>query len=432
MRGYQKNERSVNESSSTKVINSTPSRSAIEVIDTARLLEIAEEGFMAMAYEIGLEAMSQILEQDVEEIAGPKGKHNKERAAYRHGTESTTVVYGDRKVSVKKPRVRTASGEVQLPSLEYFKNEDSLNKSVLTRLLSGISTRKYSRTVAEGSDASCVSKSDVSRRFNVELDRLMEEFFKRKLNADVYPVIMVDGMQRGGMTIIAALGIRSDGKKEVLGLVEGGTENSQTVKYMFGDLIERGLRDDVQRLFVIDGAKALSKAVKDTFGDNAEIQRCQVHKKRNVLANLPESEQANISIAISNAYLEFDYKEAYAKLKLIADNLERRYPSAAGSLREGLEETLTVSRLGVPGLLRKTLSNTNAIESANATAAGIVRRISKWRDGEMLLKHMAAGFMEAERGFRRVQGYRQIPFLIESLRRGTVNDSECNLIAEAV
>lgn len=432
MKEYQKRHRSVNGAEVLGKGFNKLERSVIEVIDTERLLEIAEEGFMAMAYEMGLEAMRQILEQDVEEIAGPKGKHNKGRTAYRHGIESTTVVYGDKKVSVMKPRVRSGSGEVQLPSLDYFKNENTLNKSVLTRLLSGISTRKYIRTVTEGGEAVSVSKSDVSRRFNVELDKLMDEFFGRKLDGDIYPIIMVDGMQRGGMTIIAALGIRSDGKKEVLGLIEGGTENSQTVKYLFSDLIERGLRDDVRRLFVIDGAKALTKAVNDTFGNNAEIQRCQVHKKRNVLANLPESEQANIGIAISKAYMEFDYHEASRKLNLIADNLEWRYPSAATSLREGLDETLTVSRLGVPGTLRKTLSNTNAMESANATAAGIVRRISKWRDGEMLLKHMAAGFMEAERGFRRVQGYRQIPFLMDSLQREVVTESECNVLADVV
>ena len=242
--------------------------------------------------------------------------------------------------------------------------------------------RKYERTaMTGGTEMAGVSKSEVSRRFNTELKRLMDEFFDRRLDKS-YPSIMVDGMERGGMTIIVALGITSDGKKEVLGLIEGGTENNEVAKRLFADLIERGLRTDEARLLVLDGSKALAKAVRDTFGDMALIQRCQVHKKRNVLSHLPESEQANIGHAISQAYLEHDYDQALLRLNMIADNLEHRYPSAAASMREGLEETLTVHRLEIPGLLRKTLSNTNAMESANATAASIVRRISKWGAGK--------------------------------------------------
>jgi transposase-like protein len=230
---------------------------------------------------------------------------------------------------------------------------------------------------------------------------------------------MVDGMVKGDMTIIVALGITNSGKKEVLGLIEGGTENSETAKNLFRDLIGRGLRTDTPRLFVLDGSKALAKAVRDTFGNNALIQRCQVHKKRNVLSHLPQSEQANVGMAISRAYLEHEYGKALGQLNRIADNYEHRYPAAAASLRKGLEETLTVHRLKVPGLLRSTLSNTNAIESANSVAAGIVRRISKWRDGEMVLRHMAAGFLEAERGFRRIRGYRELPFLEAALLTAT-------------
>jgi transposase-like protein len=257
----------------------------------------------------------------------------------------------------------------------------------------------------------------------------MAEFFDRPLCDNMYPIIMIDGMERGGMTIIAALGVRTDGKKAVLGLVEGATENSQATKRLLEDLIGRGLRTDCERLFVIDGAKALTKAIKDTFGEKAEIQRCQVHKKRNVLSHLPQSEQGYVGLAISKAYLEFDHDEAKRQLELIADNLDGRYPSAAASMREGLEETLTVNRLNVPGLLRESLKSTNMMESANSTASGIVRRITKWRDGEMLLKHMAAAFIEAERGFRRVKGYRQISSLIVALKRNAIENACDNVIA---
>lgn len=394
------------------------SEHTIKIVDSARLFEVAEEGLTAMFLKVGMEAMKQLFEQDVEEIVGPKGKHNKDRTAYRHGTEQTKVVLNDKKVRVQKPRVRSDGHDIPLPSLEYFQNEDALNRTMVTRLLCGISTRKYSRTTAEGDgNGGSISKSEVSRRFNTEIKKLMDEFFDRRLD-DTFPVIMVDGMERGGLTIIAAIGIADDGRKQVLGLVEGGTENSDAVKRLFSDLIERGLHTDVPRLYVLDGAKALSKAVRDTFGGVAQIQRCQVHKKRNVMSHLPQSEQANIGLAISRAYLEFDYDKALRQLKAIADNLEGRYPDAAASMREGLEETLTVHRLKVPGLLRKTLANTNAMESANSVAASVVRRISKWRDGEMVLRHMAAGFLEAERGFKRVQGYRQIPFLLAALETG--------------
>ena len=391
----------------------------VRVVDSKRLQVIMEHGLAKLSYELGLDVMQQMLEQDVTEIVGPKGKHNKDRTAYRHGTEQTQVVYGDKKISVSKPRMRGDGHEITLPSLESFQIEDPLDQSIISRLLCGISTRKYHRTMTTTDDnVACVSKSEVSRRFNTELKKMMEAFFNRRL-IQTYLCIMVDGIVRGKMTIIAALGITRDGKKEILGLVEGGTENSDAVKRLFMDIIGRGLNQYLPRLFVLDGSKALSKAVHDTFGDKALIQRCQVHKKRNVLSHLPESEQVNVGMAISRAYMEFEYDKALSQLCRIVDNLEHRYPSAAASLQEGLEETLTVHRLKVPGLLRQTLSNTNPIESANSVAASIVRRVSKWRDGEMVLRHMAAGFLEAERGFRRVRGYRQLPFLEASLYAAT-------------
>jgi transposase-like protein len=388
----------------------------VQVINTAPLREILEEGLLGLGQKLGLEVLAQLFEEDVTELVGEKGKHNHERTAYRHGTEGTKVVMGGEKVSIDKPRVRTKSGsEVPLPTLELAQNTDPLSKTILTRVLNGISTRKYEKTLSSGNDEStCVSKSDVSRRFNIELDRLMVEFFDRRLNDD-FPIMMIDGMNIGDMTVITAMGVTADGKKMVLGLVAGGTENSTAVKTLLSDLIKRGLRDDVPRLYVLDGSKALAKAVKCTFGLNAVLQRCQVHKKRNVLSHLPQSEQANIGLAISRAYLEFNYSAALNQLEQIAANLDYRYPDAATSLREGLEETLSVHKLGVPALLRKTISNTNAMESINSTASGFVRRIKRWRDGEMILKHMAAAFSEAEKGLKRVKGYRQIPILRDAL-----------------
>jgi len=244
----------------------------------------------------------------------------------------------------------------------------------------------------------------------------MDDFFNRPIE-NAFPMIMIDGKAVGSMHVITAMGITAQGEKQILGLLAGATENSLVVKDLLADLIKRGLNADIPHLFIIDGAKALSKAIKDTFGKRALIQRCQVHKKRNVLSYLPKSEQTNVGLAISKAYLEFDYEEAFQQLTVLTEKLERRYPSAAASLLEGLEETLTVHRLQIPATLRKTLSNTNPIESANSVAASVVRRVNNWQNGEMVLRHMAVAFLEAEQSFHRINGYREIPLLLAALAK---------------
>ena len=406
MKGYQKERASVNGS--------------IEVMDMGPLVELASEGLLALSVQVGLEVLRQMLAVDVTALAGAKGRHNPDRSAYRHGTETTRVVMGGQKVSVKRPRVRSKEGsELQLPTLSVFQNEDPLNRALLQRLLCGVSTRKYSRTLDESlEDAACVSKSEASRRFAAAMEARMDEFFKRRIEGS-FPAMMIDGLELGKMTIIAAMGIDSEGRKRILGLAEGGSENSEVVKALLADMVERGLDASEPRLYILDGGKALHKAVKDTFGKKAVIQRCQVHKKRNVLSYLPESEQANVSLAMTTAYREFEYVKAKASLELLADNLAYRYPKAADSLREGLEETLTAHRLKLPGLLRQTLSSTNAMESANSGCMGIIRRACNFKNGAMTLRYAAAGFLEAERGFRRIKGYKQIPILQNALARLT-------------
>ena len=406
MRGYQKRQSTVNGS--------------IEVMDMGPLVELASEGLLALSVQVGLEVLRQMLAVDVTALAGAKGRHNPDRSAYRHGTETTRVVMGGQKVSVKRPRVRSKEGsELQLPTLSVFQNEDPLNRVLLQRLLCGVSTRKYSRTLDESlEDAACVSKSEASRRFAAAMEARMDEFFKRRIEGS-FPAMMIDGLELGKMTIIAAMGIDSEGRKRILGLAEGGSENSEVVKALLADMVERGLDASEPRLYILDGGKALHKAVKDTFGKKAVIQRCQVHKKRNVLSYLPESEQANVSLAMTTAYREFEYVKAKASLELLADNLAYRYPKAADSLREGLEETLTAHRLKLPGLLRQTLSSTNAMESANSGCMGIIRRVCNFKNGAMALRYAAAGFLEAERGFRRIKGYKQIPILQNALARLT-------------
>ena len=404
MKVYQQNQESVNGS--------------IRIIDSAALHKKAAQGLMELSMSLGIEVMRMMFEEDIEMYTGPKGKHNTAgRTGYRHGTEQTTVVMGGKKIRTQRPRARTVEGDIELPleSLPMFQTEDPLNKAIMAKLLSGVSTRKYVRTIeGDATDTICTSKSEVSRRFIEGMDTLMEEFFNRPIH-NTYPVIVVDGLELGTMTILAAMGIDSDGKKRILGIIEGGSENSTVAKGLFEDLIKRGLDDTYPRLYVIDGSKALHKAINDTFGIAALIQRCQVHKKRNVLSYLPESEQTNISMAMTLAYREFEYEAARKRLVDITGKLEHRYPKAAASLQEGLEETLTLHRLKIPGLLRETLSSTNPMESANSACRGILRRVSNFRDGEMVLRHAAAGFMEAERGFRRIKGYKQLPVLMAML-----------------
>ena len=399
-------------------------KASVKIIDAEALSAKASEGLLHLSMELGLEIMQQLLEAEVKEHVGVKGKHATSRTAYRHGSERTKVVLGGQKVSTQRPRIRSTDGQGEIPleTLSSFQREDPLNQAILTRLLLGVSCRKYARTLEEGEEAHCVSKSEVSRRFIQGMKEAMTEFFGRKLEGS-YPVIWIDGTELGKMTIVAAMGLRTDGEKQMLGFIEGGSENAEVVKSLLSDLLERGLDHQEKRLFIVDGSKALAKAVKDTFGDRAMVQRCQVHKKRNVLAHIPESEKAEVSRQMSAAYQEFDFKEALRKLERLHMRLEAKYPAAAASLREGMEETLTVHRLGIPGLLRQTLSNTNALESANSVCAGILRRVTHFKNGETALRQAAAGFLEAERSFRRIKGYKQMPVLTNALLALTNPDS---------
>jgi len=392
----------------------------IEVLDFQALKKYAAEGFLKLAISFGLQIFRLMMEEEATEMAGPKGKHISDRTAYRHGTEKTQIVLGGAKITTARLRVRDIDGnEMHFETLDIFQNEDSLNETILERIVSGVSTRKYERVLDfTNEDISGASKSAVSRRFAKAIETHMDEFFSRSLKGR-YPIMLIDSIHVGGLNVVAAMGIDNSGYKQILGIRKGEVEDSETVKALFDDLIDRGLDVNEPRLYVIDGAKALRKAIKDKFGSSALIQRCQVHKKRNVLSYLPETEQDTISIAMTNAYNQLDYKDAKAALMRIHRNLKHRHPEAANSLMEGMEETLTVHRLKVPRLLRQTLLSTNAIESANSVCKSIIKRVSRFRSSGDVIRHAAAGFMEAERGFRRVKGYKQIPVLQSALAQET-------------
>ena len=414
--------------SNTNEVNNGTTIFNIE-LDTGKLTDTIKGGLKALCLVTGWEVMQQLFLQETEELCGPKGRHDSERTAYRHGTDQTKVIFGGEKRSVQTPRVRAkdGSGEIPLETLLFFQNEEQLTDAIFSTMINGVSTRKYQRTQGGGTESKSINKSNVSEHFKKGLDKASKEFFGRRLDEE-YVAVMVDGIHVGKMTVVVAMGITSDGQKSILGLVSGGTENHTVAEALFKDLIDRGLDQDCNRLYVIDGGKGLHRAIKNVFGKDALIQRCQVHKKRNVLSHLPESEKANVGLKLSLAYMEFDYDAAKRRLMELHAELKRNYPDAAASLLEGLEETLTVHMLKVPGLLRKTLATTNPIESGNSVARTISGRTRNWRDGDMILKHMAASYLSAEESFRRVNGYKEIPDFVKNVL-SYVNNITANSVA---
>ena len=384
----------------------------------------AKEGLLTLAVSTGLAVLRETMEWEVERIVGPKGRHDRERTAKRHGHTPGEVTLGARRVQVSRPRVRTAddSEEIQLASYQEFASRDLLGQVMLERMLAGVSTRR-SRRVDEPvgeqlkAEARSTSKSSVSRSFVAKTRTALAELLGQDLSDLELAVVMIDGIDLADVTHVVALGITTDGTKVPLSLREGSTENATVATALLADLVDRGLRLSDEQLYVLDGAKALRKAVRDVAGPKALVQRCQIHKSRNVCGHLPERERPWVQAKLSKAWADPDHARALASLKALAAQLEKVHPDAASSLREGMEETLTLTRLGVTGTLRRTLSSTNCIESMFDTVRTTQRNVKRWRDGDMRLRWTAAGMAEAQRGFRRVKGFRDLPKLIAAIRR---------------
>lgn len=376
---------------------------------------------MALSLGIGMNVVQAMMEQEMDSIVGAKGKHNPDRDWYRHGCEGTSVILAGQKARIKKPRARKKddSAEYDLDILKLFQNEDPLNHSILKHMIMGVSTRKYQplQQQAEGILTYGVAKSSVSERFIEATQTGMEAFLSRQLT-DPYPVIMIDGVSFGAYLVLVALGIRATGEKQVLGLQEGSTENAHVCGSLLDNLMERGLDPEVNRLFVLDGAKALSKAVRTRFQDKVEVQRCQLHKKRNVESHLPESMHSWVKQQMNLAYAEFEYDVAKRRLTKIAEELEYRYPSASASILEGLEETLTLHRLKVPGALRISLSTTNPAESLISILRSFAGRVTNWESGNQVMRWLSCGSEAIESSLRRIKGYKLLPLLAQALREG--------------
>jgi transposase-like protein len=360
-----------------------------------------------------------MMEQDREWLCGPLWKRNAERVAGRAGTTPSAVTLGGRRVRVDRPRVRSREGhEVELPSFAFASGRDALDDRTLEAIACGVSTRKYRRSLErlpEDVGERSVSKSAVSRRFVALSQKQMITWLTTPLGDRVFPIVMIDGIVLGDHTILIALGIDTNGKKQILGLREGATENSRVAKALLRDLVDRGLSQEQARLFVIDGAKALRTAIRKVFGHQGVVQRCQLHKQRNVLGHLPDHLHASVKAVLTEAWAIGDAAVAQRRLERLASSLETVHPGAAGSVKEGLAETLTLQRLGVDGALYRKLRTTNAIENLNSGIATYTRNVKRWRGGLMVVRWVSAAIQEAEKKFRRVQGFRDIDKLTNAL-----------------
>ena len=337
------------------------------------------------------------------------------------------MTLGGRRVPVSRPRVRTADDEHELPvaSYEYFADRDPLTRAVMDRMLAGVSTRRFA-TVGEpvGDDveqeASSTGKSTVSELFIERTRTALSELMRRRLDDVRLAVMMLDGLEIADRTHVVALGISTEGVKTPLGLWEGSTENATLVGMLLADLVDRGLDPEQAILFVIDGGKALRKAIKDVFGEHALVHRCHRHKERNVCDLLPERDRPQILVQIRGAWSLTDHHLARERLELLASELERTWPDAAASLREGLPETLTLMRLGIDGQLAKTLCSTNPCESMIEIVRHTQRNVKRWQDGDMRKRWTAAGMLQAEQQFRRIIGYRDLAKLVIAIERHTL------------
>ena len=391
------------------------------VVSMAEIAESAKEGLLALAVGTGLQVMAAMFGEDTERLCGPQGRHNPDRAGYRHGSDAGSVTLGGRRIPVTRPRVRAAdgSGELHLPSYDLFSCTEVLSRLAMEKMLAGLSSRRYQAGLEPAGQAveevaAATSKSAVSRRFVAATETALAELMSRRLDDLDLVALMIDGVHFGEHTCVVALGIGIDGAKHPLAVEEGSTENATLATDLITGLRDRGL--DVTRpiLAVLDGAKALTRAVKDVF-DQPLIQRCQQHKIKNVRDKLPERLRTIAERRMRQAYHAESALKAEGLLTELAAELDKTHPGAAASLREGMAETLTILRLGVPPTLARTLRSTNPIESMIEICREHSRNVKRWRDGTMALRWCAAGMLEADHQFRRVNGHLHLPKLRAAL-----------------
>ena len=405
----------------------TPGFVQQRVLPLMEVIVALKDGLRELIVSSGMQVLEALLEDDREKLCGPKRKQQIEREAYRYGYDQGQLVMGGRKVSVAKPRVRGVhGGEVTLPTWEAFRSADPLNERVVEQMMAGVSTRKYERSLEpldQERKAIAVKKSSVSRRFIDATSQKVSDFLNRPFDELDLPVIMIDGLHVGEQVVLGVIGIDTSGNKHVLGLCDGPSESDRVCRGLLRSLIERGLVVERARLFVIDGSAGLRKAILHTFGKWALIQRCQLHKMRNVLEHLPERKREWARAKMRKAWESASTDTARSILEGLARSLGD-HPSAAASVREGLEDTLTLLKLGVTGALYRTLRTTNPIENLQGTIRQVTRNVRRWRDGAMAVRWVAAALIEAESRFRRIKGVSDVPRLLKALDRATGTESQ--------
>jgi putative transposase len=386
------------------------------VLPMAEMVGWLREGVGELIRQAGLQLMDLLMQEEVRELVGERSQRQPDRTAQRWGSEQGYGVVMGQKVPLRRPRVRsTGNQEVQLGSYALFHRGEPLTETVWEKLMLGLSTRSYGAAVRQFAEAYGLEKSAISEHF-IEASRAkLKALLERRLETMQFCALLLDATPFAGQQMVVAMGITQDGRKTILGLRQGATENATVVGELLGDLMRRGLDFSQPRLYVLDGGKALPAAVKKYAGDTAPIQRCQVHKRRNVLDHLAEEHQPAVARKLNAAYAEEDHATAQRMLDQLHRELMDLNPSAARSLGEGLEETLTVHRLHLPPRLRQTLASTNPIESAFSIVERVCANVKRWHGGDQRERWVGSGLLVAEKQFRRIQGYKHIPILLREL-----------------
>jgi transposase-like protein len=386
------------------------------VLPMAEMVGWLRKGVGELVRQAGLQLMDLLMQEEVRELVGDRSQRDDSRTANRWGAEQGYCIVMGQKVPIQRPRVRTTDNrEVRLGSYEMFHRGEPLTETVWEKLMLGLSTRKYGQAVRQFAEAYGLEKSAISEHFIEASRSKLQQMMERPLGKVRFCALMIDATPFAGQHLVVAMGIGQDGRKTILGLRQGATENATVVCELLSDLMARGLDFTQPRLYILDGGKALSAAVKRHAGESALIQRCQVHKRRNVLDHLTEEDKSGVAKRLNAIYNEEDHAKARQALHQLHRELMDLNPSAARSLAEGMEETLTVNRLHLPPRLRKTLASTNAIESAFSIVERVCSNVKRWHGGDQRERWVGSGLLVAEKQFRRIQGYKQIPVLMREL-----------------
>lgn len=392
-----------------------------QLLPLVELIEQARLTVSSVLDEVSQQTIEMILQLSAEQIAGPRTPGKASGEIRWHGSQAGRVSLEDRQVNVRRPRLRQKGqqrgGEVEIPAYRALQKNPAMGERMFGALLRGVSTRQYREVLPRMGETAGVSKSAVSERAIEASAAQLEELLERRWDTAELLVIYIDGMQFGGQHVISAVGVDFQGMKHVLGLQQGATENTAAVKSLLVHLREHGLSTQQRYLFVIDGAKALRAGIEEVFGAEQAVQRCRAHKIRNVLEELPQEQHAQVRSLMRAAYKLERAEEGMAKMEKMASWLERDYPTAASSLREGLPETFTINRLGLPPTLHRCLGTTNLIESPQSGVRKRTGNVCRWRDAEMALRWVAGAYVLTEKHFRKIMGYENLWALAAVLGR---------------